>query len=239
MPNTNTQTAQQQNNPELSRFYSVRFRILFGLGIAALVIGLWASCEYFLVHFRGINDLVSRGQFGDQFGTVNSLFAGLALAGVIYTIFLQTLELASHRIELRRQAEQHENTIKLTASAMELTAKMFKRQHVIDLHMAWKDIKHIDPAAPVAVDVVRGVNALGLTATLWNHDIIEREILFTSYWPGFQALYDSLATCTVVLPTVNKMGKDCLTNEIKRAYNEMKVAETAALNRSVTQTTIN
>ena len=44
--------------------------------------------------------------FGDMFGTVNSLFAGLAFAGVIYTIFLQRNELALQRNELVLTREQ-------------------------------------------------------------------------------------------------------------------------------------
>lgn len=32
----------------------------------------------------------TRGQFGDMFGAVNSLFSGLALCGVVYSILLQT-----------------------------------------------------------------------------------------------------------------------------------------------------
>jgi hypothetical protein len=126
----------------------------------------------------------------------------------------------------------------IAGKASRMNERMFKRQRVIDLYTAWLDIKNIDPANPIAVDVVRGINALGLTATLWHHDIVEHEILFQSYWPSFQALYDSIAATKMVIPKINKMGSDCLTNEIKRAYNEMKANEIAALNRAVTQTTI-
>ena len=42
-----------------------------------------------------------RGQFGDSFGTVNALFAGLAFAGVIFAIILQWQELGLQRQELK------------------------------------------------------------------------------------------------------------------------------------------
>ncbi len=42
-----------------------------------------------------------RGQFGDQFGSVNALFSGFALAGIIYTIVLQKKELSLQREELK------------------------------------------------------------------------------------------------------------------------------------------
>ena len=42
-----------------------------------------------------------RGQFGDMFGAVNTLFSGMAFAGVIYTIYLQRHELELQRYELK------------------------------------------------------------------------------------------------------------------------------------------
>ena len=75
-----------------------------------------------------------RGQFGDMFGTVNSLFAGLAFAGVIYTILLQRDELALQREELKltrkelgRSATAQEKSEKALASQvheLQRTAKL-------------------------------------------------------------------------------------------------------------------
>ena len=47
-------------------------------------------------------------QFGDVFGALNALFAGLAFAGVIWAIILQKKELALQREELAGQKEQLE-----------------------------------------------------------------------------------------------------------------------------------
>lgn len=47
-----------------------------------------------------------RGPFGDSFGAINSIFSGLALAGIIYTIFLQKKELSLQRQELRDTREE-------------------------------------------------------------------------------------------------------------------------------------
>ncbi len=44
--------------------------------------------------------------FGDSFGAINSLFSGLALGGIIYTILLQKKELALQRAELRETREE-------------------------------------------------------------------------------------------------------------------------------------
>ena len=47
-----------------------------------------------------------RGTFGDMFGGVNTLFSGLAFAGVIYAIFLQRKELELQREELVQTREE-------------------------------------------------------------------------------------------------------------------------------------
>jgi hypothetical protein len=47
-----------------------------------------------------IDDWNKRGSFGDMFGSINALFSGAALAGIIYTIFLQRRELQLQRREL-------------------------------------------------------------------------------------------------------------------------------------------
>ena len=47
-----------------------------------------------------------RGTFGDQFGFVNTLFSGLAFAGMIFTILLQKEELALQRKELADNREE-------------------------------------------------------------------------------------------------------------------------------------
>ena len=48
----------------------------------------------------------TRGQFGDSFGAINALFAGLAFAGVIWAIMLQQKELALQRKELKETREE-------------------------------------------------------------------------------------------------------------------------------------
>lgn len=47
-----------------------------------------------------------RGTFGDMFGSVNALYSGLALAGIIFTILLQKKELTLQRIELSETRQE-------------------------------------------------------------------------------------------------------------------------------------
>ncbi len=55
------------------------------------------------------------GLFGDSFGVLNSLFSGLAFAGIIITILLQKEELKLQRLELARSSSAQELSARLTA----------------------------------------------------------------------------------------------------------------------------
>jgi hypothetical protein len=75
--------------------------ILFVLIIAA-VLGLWGGSWYWIEKFvtavpASDTGAATKGQFWDQFGAVNSLFSGLAFAGIIFTILLQRGDLIETR----------------------------------------------------------------------------------------------------------------------------------------------
>lgn len=86
--------------------------ILTSVIVTLVIFGLWIG-TYFLL--RG-KDPTVRGTFGDMFGSINALFSGLALAGIILTILLQRKELKLQREELRdtrREFETQNETLKL------------------------------------------------------------------------------------------------------------------------------
>ena len=62
--------------------------------------------------------------FGDSFGAINSLFSGLAFAGIIYTILLQRNELQLQRQELRETRQE----LKRSADAQEKSEAAFTKQ---------------------------------------------------------------------------------------------------------------
>lgn len=100
-----------------------------------------------------------------------------------------------------------------------------RRQGVIELHMAWQGVNNIDVANLVGPDVINAANAISLTATLWNHDVVEKAILFQSYWTPFKDFYDSLYSCNQLIPGHRKTCRDLITSDITRAYQEMKNIE--------------
>ncbi len=117
----------------------------------------------------------------------------------------------------------------------ELTQNIFKRQGVISLYTAWQDVNGIDANAVVTPHVVRAVNTIGLTAALWNHDVVDKEILFQQYWENFRGLFEVLDEITSVIPGLSKSGKGMLTPDIRRAYDEMRQRELDAVKVSSVQ----
>ena len=73
-------------------------KAIFTLIFIALIYGLYA----FIVT-KLYPDLPDRGLFGDMFGGINALFAGLALAGVVVAIILQRQELNNQKREFEKQ----------------------------------------------------------------------------------------------------------------------------------------
>lgn len=65
----------------------------FWLTIAGVVLA-WGLVWVFLL------PVADRGTIGDMFGVVNALFSGLAFAGIIFTVLLQSRELQLQRREL-------------------------------------------------------------------------------------------------------------------------------------------
>jgi len=64
-----------------------------------------------------------RGTFGDMFGAINSLFSGLALAGIIIAIILQSQELEYQRQELRQTRQELARTAKAQEESRDALTK--------------------------------------------------------------------------------------------------------------------
>lgn len=88
-----------------------------------VVVFLWAACfgvNLFFLGKCGSTALGPIGQFGDAFGTVNALFTGLALVGLVYTVVLQ------HKQAMDQEADSRENHLALRRQGREqfLTARL-------------------------------------------------------------------------------------------------------------------
>lgn len=102
----------KMNNDKKNKTESNWDLILVSSIATIIILGLW------LLTYYKLKDLTEtdRGTFGDMFGSVNAIFSGLALTGIIITILLQRKELKLQREELqetRKEFETQNETLKL------------------------------------------------------------------------------------------------------------------------------
>ncbi len=105
--------------------------LFVGIGIGVVVVAIWLSSWWLIL--KNLKEPSGPGTFGDQFGAVNSLFSGLALAGIIYTIILQRKELQHQRKELqltRKELEFQREELKMTRLATDEQSKTMMIQRV-------------------------------------------------------------------------------------------------------------
>jgi len=87
-----------------------------------VIAGVWACYWWLIANY--LESWTERGTFGDAFGALNTLFAGLAFAGVICAIYLQGRELRLQREELEQTREQ----LRRSAEAQEQTHATLRLQ---------------------------------------------------------------------------------------------------------------
>jgi len=104
-----------------------------------IVIVIWILSGLFIVSTSKLSGWTERGTFGDMFGAINALFSGLAFAGVIYAIYLQTKELSLQREEL---TQTHEELRKSTLAqqkqqeALDLQARLLALSTLLSIEIA-------------------------------------------------------------------------------------------------------
>jgi hypothetical protein len=90
------------------------------VSLVLIVIGLMVLGGYLEIRF--LKDWQDRSHFGEMFGSLHTLFSGLAFAGVIYTILLQRHELELQRGEVRRSAAAQAKSERIMALTAKLSA---------------------------------------------------------------------------------------------------------------------
>jgi dsDNA-specific endonuclease/ATPase MutS2 len=95
----------------------IKIFVPVGLVIVLAWFAWWAAVE------KMTPQKAEQGQIGDLFGGINALFSGLALAGVVTAVVLQSRELQLQREAMNKQNEELEltrNEIKLQREQLEL-----------------------------------------------------------------------------------------------------------------------
>jgi hypothetical protein len=85
----------------------IRYYLLLAI---LLVVVIWAASPYVVKRVINETTWAKTADFGNTFGVVNSLFAGLAFGSLVAAILLQKRDLSLQRQELRLQREELELT---------------------------------------------------------------------------------------------------------------------------------
>jgi hypothetical protein len=108
--------------------------IVFFVSVVWVAYGLFA--DEILNNFSKVRNIIlneeqtpwDRGDFGDYFGSLNTIFAGLAFAGVIWAIILQKRELALQRQEVKNSVEAQRDSAKSLADQIQEMRKQNELQ---------------------------------------------------------------------------------------------------------------
>ena len=104
-----------------------RILILVSIGLMLLLFELaWIFIP--ILYPPGAEGLTP-GTFGDMFGSINALFSGAALIGVIIAVYLQSKELGLQRIEMRNTVREMENQTCIIKKQLETMNKTYALQH--------------------------------------------------------------------------------------------------------------
>ena len=125
-----------------------------------------------------------------------------------------------------------ESARKTTERSLTLDREISRRQQVLLLYDVWKPVRGIDCNNLIGPHVVTAVNALTLTATAWNHDIIDRTILIQTYWPSFEQVFEQLWQCAETAPGQKRACQDLLSRQVQIANSQMRDKALALVQQS-------
>ncbi|MDP2037255.1 MAG: putative phage abortive infection protein [Ignavibacteria bacterium] len=159
-----------------------------------IVLGIWIFSWITLIVFIPDN-FQKRSEFGDMFGAVNALFSGLALAGLIITIRLQSKQIKKQKkdIEQVRKDSEKQNfenvlfnlleaqrQIIEQVSCINYNSKKIEKREVFkeieeDIEFLYKAFSNPNDIGPITEDNENGKRLLFLFTTKY----VER------YWPKY------------------------------------------------------
>lgn len=150
-----------------------------------------------LVIYLSINNWNDRSSFGEMFGFANTLFSGLAFAGVIYAILLQRRELELQRREL----ELTRNELARTAEAQEKSETALTEQAKALSLTAQINALMLIPAISCQIERRRSEIFINISNIGNNSAFNVDVLLITSYYSKYMSLKQFIQS---YVPEVNR-----------------------------------
>lgn len=155
------------------------------------VLGLWLLSGVVIILV--FDQWPARGQFGDLFGAVNSLFSGLAFAGIVVALLLQnhgiTLQNRSLRLQLEETTKAHEWNRRKSAHDLvfeaslgrfaNLRREVERKINIYDLSQTHSTIKaQLDAADQLNIDAA--LNFLENVCLAIKNNVVDEMIVYDS-----------------------------------------------------------
>ena len=141
---------------------------------SAGIVAFWLMWPSY-IYEAGIPDLENRGLYGDQFGGLNALFAGLAFAALVVALLMQHEELRQQSKELRLQRNELRETNRQAArqgDILESQHNLLARQYEPSVALeAWPEVgvrTESDEYWTTGNEETRGYNACRIRVKVLN-----------------------------------------------------------------------
>ena len=105
--------------------------VLFLLLIIVMITIWYFSIQFAIKMYGEPNDVAAAG---DMFGGINALFSGLALAGVIFAVWLQTLDVKTNQENLEKTMRAN----KLSLEIMALSSLIQEANAALERYERWE-----------------------------------------------------------------------------------------------------
>jgi hypothetical protein len=167
--------------------------------VLLIVLALWIATPFAVTAIVG-QQSDQRGQFGDLYGSINSLFSGLAFAGVIIAILLQRRELELQRRELRYArferrasvAAQDEaqkalnktiyaNSFKVVLDILESPDVVRARGHIYERSDAIRQVDSLDWDVGLKTDAQLVVRTFDSVGTMMRKNLLPADYILDRY----------------------------------------------------------
>ncbi|HKS11274.1 MAG TPA: hypothetical protein VJS13_17105 [Pyrinomonadaceae bacterium] len=118
-----------------------RLGLAVGLSVVVIVLEVVSA----VVIYRFFKDWNLASNFGESFGAVNSLFSGLALAGIVCTLLLQRKALEEQRVQFLKADEESLRTQTDRAKTYEMLNRQVEAlNRAVEIHAIQLYITHLE-----------------------------------------------------------------------------------------------
>lgn len=215
----------------------------------AIVLGVWLL--YLAVLFWGHyilsipDSLVQHkeiiGVFGDYFGALNALFAGLAFAGIIVTIRQQSADLQATKKEMEEQTDQFARQTELIQKQIAKQEDNFREQRYFNLITRLDKVRSETDAhynAKSFLNIIVSIEKLSFLKDLGNN-LEEAEIRplltqFSNYFSAWEFVYLQMFEVLLAIGSDKGLGeweKKVLALRVRNGFTQADIQILAMLSR--------